>query len=94
LISDSSAGSKRAAESADVPPVQRRKSTPPSPLKQNEESDEGRRALWEAFEEDAHPPPSDVQTGQSIRFSKRRWQELSKPLSGKPAIPCKIRTLF
>jgi hypothetical protein len=29
--------------------------------------------LWEAFEEDAHPPPSDVQTGQSIRFSKRRW---------------------
>jgi len=32
--------------------------------------------LWEAFEEDAHPPPSDVQTGQSIRFSKRRWQEL------------------
>jgi hypothetical protein len=30
--------------------------------------------LWEAFEEDAHPPPSDVQTGQSIRFSKRRWQ--------------------
>jgi hypothetical protein len=31
--------------------------------------------LWEAFEEDAHPPPSDVQTGQSIRFSKRRWQE-------------------
>jgi hypothetical protein len=31
--------------------------------------------LWEAFEEDAHPPPSDVQTGQSIRFSKRRWQK-------------------
>jgi integrase len=33
--------------------------------------------LWEAFEEDAHPPPSDVQTGQSIRFSKRRWQRLT-----------------
>jgi hypothetical protein len=34
--------------------------------------------LWEAFEEDAHPPPSDVQTGQSIRFSKRRWHSVHK----------------
>jgi hypothetical protein len=31
LISNSSAGSKRAAESADAEPVQRRKSSPPSP---------------------------------------------------------------
>ena len=41
---------------------------------QDEELDEGRRALWEAFEEDAHPPVSGDQTGQSIRFSKRRCQ--------------------
>jgi hypothetical protein len=41
---------------------------------QNKEPDEGRRALWEAFEEDAYPPLSGVQTGQSIRFSKRRCQ--------------------
>jgi len=42
----------------------------------DKEQDEGRRALWEAFEEDAHPPLSDFQTAQSIRFSERRWQTL------------------
>ena len=42
----------------------------------DKEQDEGRRALWEAFEEDAHPPLSDFQTAQSIRFSERRWQKL------------------
>jgi hypothetical protein len=41
---------------------------------QDEEPGEGRRALWEAFEEDANPQASDFQTGQSIRFSERRWQ--------------------
>jgi hypothetical protein len=45
----------------------------PTSTEEKAEEDEGRRALWEAFEEDAHPPLSDVQTGQSIRFSKRRW---------------------
>jgi hypothetical protein len=44
---------------------------------QDEEPNEGRRALWEAFEEDAHPSVSDVQTGQSIRFSKRRWHTMT-----------------
>jgi len=46
--------------------------TPFTP-EQDEEPDEGRRASWEAFEEDAHPQVSDFQTGQSIRFSERRW---------------------
>ena len=46
--------------------------TPFTP-EQDEEPDEGRRALWEAFEEDAHPEVSDFQTGQSIRLSERRW---------------------
>jgi hypothetical protein len=54
LISNSSARSKRAAESADAAPVPRRKSTPPFSPEQNQEPDEGRRALWEAFEEDAY----------------------------------------
>jgi hypothetical protein len=56
---------------------------PPTSTEEKAEEDEGRRALWEAFEEDAHPPLSDVQTGQSIRFSKRRWQEsLLQPMKG------------
>jgi hypothetical protein len=54
LISNSSARSKRAAESADAAPVPRRKSTPPFTPEQNKEPDEGRRALCEAFEEDAY----------------------------------------
>jgi len=51
---------------------------------QDEELDEGRRALWEAFEEDAHPPLSDVQTGQSIRFSERRWQKINRVFMASP----------
>jgi hypothetical protein len=81
LISNSSARSKRAAESADAAPVPRRKSTPPFTPEQNKEPDEGRRALWEAFEEDAHPPLSGVQTGQFIRFSKRRCQAYARRIA-------------
>jgi len=56
---------------------------PPTSTEEKAEEDEGRRALWEAFEEDAHPPLSDVQTGQSIRFSKRRWHKTSMEASNR-----------
>ena len=41
---------------------------------QDEEQDEGRRALWEAIEENARAEESAFQTGQFIGFLYRRSQ--------------------
>ncbi|MCX6972667.1 MAG: hypothetical protein NTV93_21290, partial [Verrucomicrobia bacterium] len=45
---------------------------PPAPPEQDEEQDQGRRALWEAFEENARSEVSDFQTGQITGLSNRR----------------------
>jgi hypothetical protein len=39
---------------------------------ENEEQNQGRRALWEAFEENAHQKVSGFQTGQITGLSDRR----------------------
>ena len=43
---------------------------------QDEEQDEGRRALWEAIEENARAEESAFQTGQFIGFLYRRSQRM------------------
>ncbi|MCX6972647.1 MAG: hypothetical protein NTV93_21190, partial [Verrucomicrobia bacterium] len=46
----------------------------PATPEENEEQNQGRRALWEAFEEDARREVSGFQTGQITGLSDRRPQ--------------------
>jgi len=73
------------------PPNLRKKSastkkihTPDTP-EENEEQNQGRRALCEAFEENARRKVSGFQTGQITRLSDRRSQRLAR-LKGKELI--------
>ncbi|MCX6971732.1 MAG: hypothetical protein NTV93_16475, partial [Verrucomicrobia bacterium] len=47
----------------------------PATPEENEEQNQGRRALWEAFEEDARREVSGFQTGQITGLSDRRPQQ-------------------
>lgn len=53
-------------------PASTKKIHAPATPEQDEEQDQGRRALWEAFEENARSEASDFQTGQITGLSNRR----------------------
>jgi len=55
-------------------PASKKKIHAPATPEQDGEQNEGRRALWEAFEENARPELSGFQTGQITRLSDRRSQ--------------------
>ena len=56
-------------------PASTKKIHAPATPEQDEEQDQGRRALWEAFEENARQKVSGFQTGQITGLSDRRPQE-------------------
>jgi hypothetical protein len=58
-------------------PASAKKIHAPATPEQDEEQDQGRRALWEAFEENDRSEASDFQTGQITGLSNRRPQGLT-----------------